>query len=167
MIGQGSPSASPRPLSARCASAARVASPVSPIGWHALRNEGRGRRATPTGQFALWLCVTLVLSAGSLASAQNATMRLRMEWGGGPERLWQGKIAVSEGTLSQPHALGIEADVALPAGLLGTGQVLLAQQTAANLHAEPGSTATTARSAPMANSLCLSCRASGKLSAIF
>jgi len=37
-------------------------------------------------------------------------MRLRLAWGGGAERLWQGKIAISEGLLAEPVPLGIEAD---------------------------------------------------------
>jgi len=85
MIGHGSPSASPRPLSARRVRAARMA-------WHFI------------------VALLCILGGTSVASAQNATMRLRMEWGGGGERLWRGKLAVSEGTLSQPRALGIEAD---------------------------------------------------------
>ena len=42
--------------------------------------------------------------------AGGETMRVRIAWGGGAERLWQGTIAVSQGVLSEPHALGIEAD---------------------------------------------------------
>ena len=37
-------------------------------------------------------------------------MRVRIAWGGGAERLWEGTIAVSQGTLSEPRPLGIEAD---------------------------------------------------------
>ena len=35
---------------------------------------------------------------------------VRVAWGGGTERLWEGSIAVSRGTISQPRPLGIEAD---------------------------------------------------------
>ena len=38
------------------------------------------------------------------------TMRVRVAWGGGGERLWAGTISVSQGTLSDPQPLGIEAD---------------------------------------------------------
>ena len=37
-------------------------------------------------------------------------MRLRIAWGGGAERRWQGAVALSEGTLAEPRLLGIEAD---------------------------------------------------------
>ena len=37
-------------------------------------------------------------------------LRVRIAWGGGPERTWRGTIAVSNGTLSEPRSLGIEAD---------------------------------------------------------
>ena len=35
---------------------------------------------------------------------------VRVAWGGGSEKLWEGSIAVSRGTISQPRPLGIEAD---------------------------------------------------------
>ncbi len=38
------------------------------------------------------------------------SLKLRIAWGGGAERIWQGKISLSEGRLDQPHPLGIEAD---------------------------------------------------------
>ncbi len=37
-------------------------------------------------------------------------VRVRIAWGGGQERLWHGTITVSEGLLSDPQPLGIEAD---------------------------------------------------------
>ncbi|MGO8691385.1 MAG: family 10 glycosylhydrolase [Thermoguttaceae bacterium] len=40
----------------------------------------------------------------------TTTMRIRIAWGGGAERRWEGTIAVSRGTLSEPRPLGIEAD---------------------------------------------------------
>ncbi|HET6881966.1 MAG TPA: family 10 glycosylhydrolase [Pirellulales bacterium] len=42
--------------------------------------------------------------------APAAVMRLRLEWGSGESRRWQGAIAVSEGTLARPVPLGIGAD---------------------------------------------------------
>ena len=53
-----------------------------------------------------WLCA--LLATVSALAADN--VRLRIAWGGGPERRWQGQIALTEGTLSEPRALGIEAD---------------------------------------------------------
>ena len=43
-------------------------------------------------------------------AAATTTMRIRIAWGGGAERRWEGTIAVSQGTLSEPRPLGIEAD---------------------------------------------------------
>ncbi len=53
-----------------------------------------------------WLCA-LVATVNAQA-ADN--VRLRIAWGGGPERIWQGQIGITEGTISDPTALGIEAD---------------------------------------------------------
>ena len=37
-------------------------------------------------------------------------LRLRVAWGGGRERQWQGIVTLSEGRLAEPKPLGIEAD---------------------------------------------------------
>jgi len=37
-------------------------------------------------------------------------LRLRIAWGGGAERQWRGSIEISDGTLSDPKPLGVEAD---------------------------------------------------------
>jgi len=37
-------------------------------------------------------------------------MRVRIAWGGGSEKVWHGRIAITDGTLSRPRLLGIEAD---------------------------------------------------------
>ncbi len=37
-------------------------------------------------------------------------MRVRIAWGGGAERMWRTVVGVSKGTVSEPLALGIEAD---------------------------------------------------------
>ena len=44
--------------------------------------------------------------------AAEETIRVRIAWGGGAERTWQGRIALSEGSLSEPSPLGLEADEA-------------------------------------------------------
>ncbi|MGH7140297.1 MAG: hypothetical protein ACREHD_31560, partial [Pirellulales bacterium] len=43
--------------------------------------------------------------------APKPAVRLRLEWGSGATRRWQGTIAVSEGELERPASLGIEPDV--------------------------------------------------------
>lgn len=42
--------------------------------------------------------------------ARDWSVQLRIAWGGGPERLWQGEIAWSAGAVTLVRALGIEAD---------------------------------------------------------
>ena len=50
----------------------------------------------------------LLALAGHAALADD--MRVRIAWGGGADRVWQGTISVSDGSLSEPQPLGIEAD---------------------------------------------------------
>ena len=61
-----------------------------------------------------WLCcAALVVSlcvADTQAIAAETTMRLRIAWGGGVERIWHGTIRLSEGRFSELAALGIEAN---------------------------------------------------------
>jgi hypothetical protein len=52
--------------------------------------------------------VLLVLSAARAASADD--LRVRIAWGGGADRTWQGTISVTDGLLSEPRSLGVEAD---------------------------------------------------------
>ena len=63
----------------------------------------------------LWLCgialAPLVLAAAaSEALADEATLKLRIAWGGGAERIWHGTIGLSAGTFWDLKPLGIEAD---------------------------------------------------------
>jgi hypothetical protein len=63
------------------------------------------------GARLLLLAAVLGFALGALARPAIAeNLRLRFAWGGGPERLWQGRIAVSEGVLAEPVALGVETD---------------------------------------------------------
>jgi len=78
-----------------------------PTPLHSLRARARPAAALLGGWSALG--VGLVLLAFGQAAAQE-TMRVRVAWGGGRERLWEGAIWLSEGVLSQPKPLGIEAD---------------------------------------------------------
>ncbi|NUQ61936.1 MAG: family 10 glycosylhydrolase [Pirellulales bacterium] len=43
-------------------------------------------------------------------TAAAETVRIRIAWGGGSERVWRGAVTLSEGSLSEPKLLGIEAD---------------------------------------------------------
>jgi hypothetical protein len=55
------------------------------------------------------LIVLWVVGAERLA-AEPPTLRVRVEWGGGSERRWEGSLGVSRGELAEPAALGVEAD---------------------------------------------------------
>ncbi len=65
------------------------------------------RRAT-----ALWRAIVawaaLLCALPGLASAE--TMRLRIAWGGGDARLWEGSVSVEQGTVLELQPLGVEAD---------------------------------------------------------
>jgi hypothetical protein len=54
---------------------------------------------------AAWLAM---LGAQSAGAAEQT--RIRLAFGGGEGRVWRATISVSEGTLSDPRPLGIEAD---------------------------------------------------------
>jgi len=84
MIGQGSPNTS----SGNCASFASSAARC-------------GYRLALALAFTLWPHGTTVA---------EETIRLRVDWGGPTEAIWQGMIAVTQGSLSEPRPLGIEAD---------------------------------------------------------
>jgi hypothetical protein len=58
------------------------------------------------------LAATLCLFAagGTSAGAAEITARLRLAWGGGAARTWNGSIQVSEGQFSDLTLLGVEAD---------------------------------------------------------
>ena len=88
MIGQGGPTTSLRVSSATA--------------WlHAVR---RGRWCAPM----LGLVLSVLL--GSATTSSVFAQRIRIAFGGGQARLWDGSVTVSRGTLSDPRPLGIEAD---------------------------------------------------------
>lgn len=66
---------------------------------------GRSLRRGLGSTLAVWLMCWL---AGSAPAEE--TLRIRIAWGGGGERLWKGTIGVSRGTVAEPIPLGIEAD---------------------------------------------------------
>ena len=84
MIGQGRPNTSPRQL-------------LSFV------------RGTICRRCRLALAIVLAFSL-HVVTAGEETVRIRVDWGGHTDELWQGVIALSEGTLSEPRPLGIEAD---------------------------------------------------------
>ena len=63
----------------------------------------------------------------SFSYADEALM-VRVAWGGGREKLWEGSVAVSSGAISQPRPLGIEADE--PGSMwLENGRLLILQRS--------------------------------------
>jgi hypothetical protein len=65
-----------------------------------------------------WAAVAARVYAGALglllALAAEALMaddmRVRIAWGGGSDRVWQGTISISDGSLAEAQPLGVEAD---------------------------------------------------------
>jgi len=58
----------------------------------------------------LWVLALWLTPWVSVGTAGEETLDLRIAWGGGAEAQWQGFLAVTEGALSDPRPLGIEAD---------------------------------------------------------
>ena len=56
--------------------------------------------------------VWLIWLSAAPATAEEATLQLRIAWGGGTERIWQGSIRLQGGQLADAQTLGIEADEA-------------------------------------------------------
>ena len=84
-------------------------------------------RPVPPYIYAAAVFCLLLLLLSSFSYADEAMM-VRVAWGGGSEKLWEGSIAVSRGTISQPRPLGIEADE--PGSMwLEDGRLLIRQRS--------------------------------------
>jgi hypothetical protein len=59
---------------------------------------------------AIMLALVTAALVSAPAEAAEATLRLRIAWGGGNERQWHGSVELSDGTLTELMPLGIEAD---------------------------------------------------------
>ena len=57
-----------------------------------------------------WLMVLCALSTVSLARAQTTDLQLRVAWGGGTARMWQGTLKVQDGSFADLQYLGLDAD---------------------------------------------------------
>jgi hypothetical protein len=84
MVGQGRPKASRAPF-------ARLA------------------RARPWVSRAALVCLSCFLGA-LRANGDESLLQLRIAWGGGAERIWEGSIRLSGGRFSELQPLGLEAD---------------------------------------------------------
>src|SRR4051794_9159232 len=64
--------------------------------------------------FARWTFVFAAVALSfwqrSITASEPVDVRIRIAWGGGEARSWQGTIQVSEGTLSEVQPLGLEVD---------------------------------------------------------
>src|SRR6476469_9894460 len=76
--------------------------------YHARRSSRRWSAIRLIGAQALM--VGLLCAFSRECAAQPIDVRVRIAWGGGEARSWQGTIRLSEGTLSEVQPLGLEAD---------------------------------------------------------
>ena len=80
-----------------------------------------------------WLCAALVwLCLGLLSPrtfAQEDILRLRLAWGGGESRAWQGQIRLSEGRILDFAPLGLEADTPGSMWLTEQGDLRIASRS--------------------------------------
>jgi hypothetical protein len=64
------------------------------------------------GRIGAFIFALLIDCAVAMAASGDVSMRVRISWSGGPDRVWQGGIALSAGTLAELTPLGDEADEA-------------------------------------------------------
>ncbi len=84
-----------------------------------------------------WLVVLCAILAGSrlgAAEPRQLDLRLRVAWGGGTARVWNGQLSAANGTLSQLTYLGVNADQSATIYLSDDGtangnSVVVAQRT--------------------------------------
>ncbi len=67
-------------------------------------------RAGPGLRWAVQAVLALALVISARGAAAESVLRLRIAWGGGVARNWEGNVRLSEGQLSDLIALGIETD---------------------------------------------------------
>jgi hypothetical protein len=75
------------------------------------------------------LSFACLLSLATRASAEDVTMRVRIEWGGGTERSVLGTVEINRGRLSDPKPLGIEADESGTICDTGDGRIRIASRS--------------------------------------
>lgn len=64
----------------------------------------------PAARSELGLLAPTAAPAAASVAADLVTLRLRIEWGGGPARTYSGTIQVAGGQVGKPQALGLEID---------------------------------------------------------
>lgn len=67
------------------------------------------RRLVRAARWAILFAICFLAGAAPVVS-EELKVRLRIEWGGGAERIWQGSLTLTAGRLGNPLALGLEAD---------------------------------------------------------
>lgn len=70
----------------------------------------RTRRSAPSVRPLLVGVCACALLASTAAGAEETNLRLRIEWGSGTARQWEGTIRVDAGSFSELQVLGVEAD---------------------------------------------------------
>lgn len=74
---------------------------------------GQSSGAAAPGRIARriwWTALATFTLMAPMAMADEPTLRVRIEWGGGSERPWQVALSASGGRLAAPRSLAIEAD---------------------------------------------------------
>ena len=92
----------------------------------------RWRHALTRVLLALAAALGLAFAAHPAARAADLDVRLRIDWGGGEPRSWQGTIRTTAGTLSEPQTLGLEADAPGSMHLVDAGTLLVVPRTPRN-----------------------------------
>lgn len=67
-------------------------------------------RHTPIARTAVAATFFVCALVASTTAIRADDLRVRIAWGGGAERVWQGEISISDGAMSEPISLGVEAD---------------------------------------------------------
>ncbi len=84
---------------------------VERAAWTADENKTPTLAPTPATTLPLTQPNTAALTpAGTQATSTEPTLQVRVAWGGGTERIWQGRISLTSGTIADPRLLGVEAD---------------------------------------------------------
>ena len=132
MVGHGSPNTS-RPLGAgrgaRLPAARRTGCAATPGPLVVAAVQRRGQAWVGWRHlFRLGLLLAVLLVWLPLCCAEES-IRLRILWGGGAEKTWYGSISLSNGKLTAPSCLGVEADEPGSMWLDGDRQLVIQQRS--------------------------------------
>jgi hypothetical protein len=87
---------------------------VERAAWTADEDKTPTLAPTPATPLSLTQPGTIALPSGTTTvtttNSTEPTLQVRVAWGGGTERIWQGRISLISGTIADPRLLGVEAD---------------------------------------------------------